>query len=187
MLRKLPNFKSILMSVGALVLVSSIGCTHTDQGVVGGGLIGATIGALAGGPRHAGAGAAIGGLTGAALGGVVGSNEDRKDRKMAAQIESMRQPPLSIPDIIQLTSSGMSDDVIINQIRASGTVYHLTAQDLITLNNGGVREPVIREMQATPTRPVRRVYSAVPVAQPVYVVEPVVPAVGFGVTYVHGR
>jgi hypothetical protein len=67
-------------------------------------------------------------------------------------------------------------------------VYHLTAQDLMNLTNQGVRQPVIREMQATAARCGRHVYHAVPV-QPVYVVEPAppAPAVGFGVTYVRRR
>jgi hypothetical protein len=165
------------------------GCSHTEQGVVGGGLLGAGIGALAGGPRHAGKGAAIGGLAGAGIGALAGASADRAERRADAQAAAMRQPALSVQDVINLTASGMSDDVIVSQIRASGAVYHLTAQDLMTLNNGGVRPPVIREMQSTVHRPVRRVYTAVPVAQPVYVVEPVPPppppvGLGVGVTYI---
>src|SRR5262245_57897865 len=178
------------MTLG-VVCISSIlagGCSHTDQGIVGGGIFGALLGALVGGPRHAAAGAAIGGLAGAATGGVIGASEDRRERKAEAQLAAMRQPPLSQQDVINLTANGVTDDVIINQIRASGAVYHLTAQDLMTLNNNGVRQPVIREMQATASRPCRHVYTAVPV-QPVYVVEPAPPppAVGFGVTYVRRR
>jgi hypothetical protein len=116
---------------------------------------------------------------------VAGASQDRQDRRIAAEVAASRQPPLSIQDVINLTASGMSDDVIINQIRASGAIYHLTADDLMVLNNGGVREAVIRELQATSSRPIRRVFTAVP--QPVYVVEPAPPPpVGFGVgvTYI---
>ena len=95
----------------------------------------------------------------------------------------MRQPPLSHQDIVNLTANGVTDDVIINQIRASGAIYHLSAQDLVNLTNSGVRQPVIREMQATASRPARQSYSA----QPVYVVEPAPQPVGFGVTYVRRR
>lgn len=156
------------------------GCSHTDQGIVGGGLLGGAIGSIVGGRKHSGAGAIIGGVTGAALGGAAGASADRQERReAAAAIAATRQTPLSIPDVIQLTSSGMSDQVIIGQIRSSGAVYHLSAQDLLTLQNSGVREPVIREMQATVGRPVRRVYVAEPVPPP----PPV--GVGVGVTYVH--
>lgn len=172
-----------LLSASALWTAAlSVGCTATEQGVVGGGLMGSVIGAIAGGRRHSAAGAVVGGLAGAAVGGAIGSAKDEKTA--ARQAAAQRQPPLSIPDVIQLTSSGMSDDVIIDQIRRSGAVYHLTAQDLLTLQNSGVREPVIREMQATVHRPVRRIYTA----QPVYVVEPAPPpppvGIGVGVTYV---
>jgi hypothetical protein len=183
---KRRSWRRLLVAGTLSSLLPLGGCSNTDQGIVGGGLIGSAIGALAGGPRHAGAGALIGGLTGAAVGGVAGASADHHERKVAEAAAAMRQPPLSLQDVINLTASGMSDEVIINQIRASGAVYHLTAQDLMALQNGGVREPVIRELQATPYRPVRRVYTAVP-AQPVYVVEPAPPPpVGFGVgvTYV---
>ncbi|MFO0876950.1 MAG: glycine zipper domain-containing protein [Gemmataceae bacterium] len=164
------------------------GCSHTEQGVVGGGAFGALLGALIGGPRHAGAGAAIGAVTGMAAGGAMGASEDRRERREAAAIAAMRQPPLSTEEVIRLTATGVSDDVIVNQIRASGSVYHLSADDLVRLTSSGVREPVIREMQATASRPVRRVYTAVPV-QPVYVVEPPPPPppIGFGVTYIRAR
>ena len=173
-----PGSARRLLFAGALWSSAlAAGCSHTEQGLVGGGLIGSVIGSIAGGRRHSGAGAVVGGLAGAAVGGAVGSAKDRKVEAREAAAHS--QPPLSHQDVISLTASGMSDAVIIDQIRRSGAVYHLTAQDLQTLHNSGVREPVIREMQATVHRPVRRVYTA----QPVIVVEPPPPPppVGIGV------
>jgi hypothetical protein len=187
-MKRMTGMKRWLLA-GGVVSTAALtgGCSHTDQGVVGGGMFGALLGAIVGGPRHAVAGAAIGGAAGAITGGAIGASEDRAERREQAQIAAMRQPPLSIQDVISLTASGVGDDVIVSQIRASGAVYHLSAQDLLTLNNAGVRPGVIREMQATPTRPVRQVYTAVPV-QPVYVVEPPPPPpVGFGVTYIRRR
>ena len=77
--------------------------------------------------------------------------------------------------------------VIIGQIRTSNSVYYPRTEDVLYLQNNGVREPVIREVQATAyrARPARYVYTPAPV----YVVEPAPPppAVGFGVTYVGGR
>ncbi len=182
------RFRRAILILGSLLPLSmASGCSHTDQGVIGGGMFGALLGALVGGPRNAAAGAAIGGLAGATAGGLIGASEDRAERKAAAAEAASRQPPLSLQDIVNLTASGVGDDVIITQIRASGAVYHLSAQDLMMLNNNGVQPSVIREMQATASRPVRQVYTAVPV-QPIYVVEPPPPPpVGVGITYIRRR
>jgi hypothetical protein len=170
------TWRRLLFSGAVWSAALSAGCTATEQGVVGGGLMGSIIGAIAGGRRHSAAGAVVGGIAGAAVGGAIGSAKD--DKRAAQAAAAHQQPPLSLQDVISLTANGMSDDVIIDQIRRSGAVYHLTAQDLLMLQNSGVREPVIRELQATVNRPPRRIYTA----QPVYVVEPVPPPpVGFGV------
>jgi outer membrane lipoprotein SlyB len=175
---------------GTLVSVVLGGCesmNNTDKGVLAGGGLGAVAGALAGGPRHAGAGALAGGVIGAVAGGLTGAAIDHSEKKQAAREAALRTPPLSLEDVVKLTSSGASDEVIINQIRSTGSVYQLAAEHIIWLQNNGVREPVIREMQATAARPPRVVYTA----QPVYVVQPAPPpppvGVGLGVTWVGGR
>jgi hypothetical protein len=167
--------------------------SNTDKGVLAGGALGATAGALVGGTRHAtGPGAIIGGALGAVAGGLTGHAIDKSEQKQQAQLaaaEAARRPMLSYQELVQLTQSGASDDVIINQIRVSGSLYYPTANDILYLQNNGVREPVIREVQATAYRQPRAVYTAAPAVQPVYVVQPAPPppAVGFGVTYVGGR
>jgi hypothetical protein len=190
-----PGWKGCLLLGGALATVAlgGGGCqsmSNTDKGVLAGGALGAGAGALAGGPRHAGPGALIGGAIGAVAGGLTGAAVDNSERKQQARLaaaEAARYPPLSYQQIVQLTQSGTSDDVIINQIRSTGSVYRPTADDILYLQNSGVREPVIREVQASAYRapPARYVYTPAPV----YVVEPAPPppAVGFGVTYVGGR
>jgi hypothetical protein len=167
--------------------------SNTDGGILAGGGLGAAAGALVGGQRgHAGTGALVGGALGAVAGGITGSAIDRSERRatQAAQAAAVaQQPPLAVADVIRLTQSGLSDDVIINQIRTTGSRYNLSADDLTALYSAGVREAVIREMQATASRPVRYV-QPVAVAQPVvvYPVEPPPPVgVGFGVTYVRRR
>lgn len=172
-------------------VLAGSGCqsmTNTDRGLLTGGALGAiggaAIGSLAGRPA---AGAAIGAGIGAVAGGANGAAIDRSERKMQAQAQAVAaQQQLGLRDVVDLTASGSSDDVIITQIRQSGTVFRLTAQDIVWLQNQGVREAVIREMQASAYRPVRHVYTAVPVA-PVYVVQPVPPpppvGVGVGLTF----
>jgi hypothetical protein len=156
--------------------------SNTDKGVLAGGGLGAAAGALAGGPRHAGVGALAGGVIGAVAGGLTGAAIDNSEKKAAAREAALRNPPLSLEDVVRLTQSGASDEVIINQIRNTGSVYYLGADHLVWLQNNGVREPVITEMQATARRP-RAVYVPAPVVQPVYVVEPAPPppVVGIGI------
>ena len=199
--RKGTKMKSVTRKgslwMGVVVLVTaelSCGCqSSTGTGALAGGALGAGIGALAGGRRNAGVGALAGGLIGAGTGAIVGNAADRADKQQAqaqaaAVAAAQANPPLSLQDVVTLTANGSSDEVIINQIRTSGSVYQLTAQDIVYLQNNGVRQPIITEMQATAYRPVRRVYTAVPATQPVYVYPAAPPPpVGFGVTYVGGR
>ncbi len=54
--------------------------------------------------------------------------------------------PLELSDIKALAAAGVSDDVIISQIRNSHTVYHLSTADILDLKNAGVSERVIDSM-----------------------------------------
>ena len=179
-----------LMFLAAVLPVFGAGCqsmSNTDKGVLAGAGLGSAAGTLVGGSRgHAGAGALIGGALGAVAGGLTGSAIDRSERKQAqAAAVAAQQRALALQDVADLTANGSSDAVIINQIRTSGSVYHLSAQDVIWLQNSGVREPVIREMQATAYRAPRLVYAPAP---PVYVYPPPPPPVGVGVGFsFHGR
>jgi hypothetical protein len=159
--------------------------------MLAGGGIGAITGAMVGGlVGRPGAGAALGAGVGAMTGGAVGSGIEESERRQSARLAAAAAaqpaaPPLSLSDVVQLTRSGSSDVVIINQIRSSGSIYHLSANDIMYLQNEGVREPVVREMQQTAYRAPRRV-----IVEPATVVEPVyvapAPAV-VGVSYGWGR
>jgi hypothetical protein len=59
--------------------------------------------------------------------------------------------PLGTADVKMLAKSGISDEVIISQIRNSRTVYHLTAADILDLKAAGVNESVIDFMINTPS------------------------------------
>jgi hypothetical protein len=76
------------------------------------------------------------------------------------------QAQTSIRDLVGLQAAGFSDDLLIATFRSDGTVYYLTADDLIYLRQQGISERVLLAMLATrdnamPARP------AVPVAPPV--------------------
>jgi hypothetical protein len=54
---------------------------------------------------------------------------------------------MGIADVIQWTKDGRSDDVIINQIRTTGSTYQLSSEDVRLLSANGVSDRVIMEMQ----------------------------------------
>jgi hypothetical protein len=161
------------------------GATNTDRGLLTGGALGAAAGALVGGlTRHPVAGALVGGTLGAAAGGLTGAAVDNAQYKAKVQAATAAAAArqVSLQDIVQMTASGLSDQVIINQIRSTGSVYSLTSHDVVWLQNQGVREPVITEMQATATRP-RVMYTTAPAVAPavLYVEPPPPPPVGVGI------
>jgi hypothetical protein len=59
--------------------------------------------------------------------------------------------PLGVADVKMLAKSGISDEVIISQIRNSRTVYRLSAADIMDLKDSGVSEKVIDFMINTPS------------------------------------
>src|SRR5262245_10887271 len=159
--------EAVLGGALASVLLAT-GCqTATGTGAAAGGAIGAGVGALAGRcPGAALAGGAIGAGVGALSGAAVDASRERKAERAAAADAAMRQP--TPQDVVSLTQSGVPDAQIINQILTSGAVYRLTPNDLTWLNQSGVHQPVITEMQETALRGGRRVYVPQPaVYQPV--------------------
>jgi hypothetical protein len=59
--------------------------------------------------------------------------------------------PLGLADVKMLAKSGLSDEVIISQIRASHTVYHLSAAEILDLKDNSVSEKIIDFMINTPS------------------------------------
>ena len=59
--------------------------------------------------------------------------------------------PMSLADIKMLAKAGISDEVILSQIRNSHTVYRLSAAEILDLKDAGVGEKVIDFMINTPT------------------------------------
>jgi hypothetical protein len=170
--------------------------THTDKGVLGGGAIGGATGALIGSTTgKTGAGAVIGAALGGLTGGLIGNEMDTSEAKTNAQIAqaSATAPargPVGLPEIAQMTHSGLSDSVIIGQIRATRSVYVLTPQDLEWLKSQNVSDAVVLEMQATATRvaPAPRVYARPYYGPDVVYVDPYYPPpVGVGFSYTRFR
>jgi hypothetical protein len=182
------TWRNWLLGLAAPALLGA-GCqTAAGTGALAGGALGTGIGALAGG-KHSGTAALAGGLIGAAAGGLTGAvvdaNNAKKEEKAAAADTALRAP--TVYDVVKMTQSGVPDGEIINQIRSTRVVYKLTPEEIIYLNQQGVHQAVITEMQTTGTR---RVYAAPP---PVYAREVIVvdqpppPPVGIGVGFRYGR
>jgi hypothetical protein len=177
----MPSKSKLLLL--ALALLS--GCqngqlNNTGEGALIGGSGGAAIGALADRKRP-GEGALIGAGLGAATGALVGHSVDEKEKREAAAKAAAAQAALTPEDIARMTREGISDSVIINQIRSSGTRYNLNADWIIWLQQNGVSQSVITEMQNTSRRPYyRRAYAEY--GEPVYMVPgPPTPSVGIAV------
>lgn len=80
---------------------------------------------------------------------------ERYDRRWIE--ESYATPPqptapmLSNQDIIQLTTSGMSEEVIVQSIRTTPAQFDVGPMGLMTLKQSGVSDLVIQEMQRKST------------------------------------
>jgi hypothetical protein len=116
-----------------------------------GGLTGAAIGAHEG---KAPEGALIGALTGMAAGSAVGGaldnqvERDRMDIQQAAY--EATQNAISFEQVIQMTRSGLSDDVVASQIYNQGVVRKPNFGDLMMLKNNGVSDATIHALQNAP-------------------------------------
>jgi hypothetical protein len=81
----------------------------------------------------------------------------------AEQLEKLRQidpaacqrvqanQPLNVRDVEAMARAGFSAEIIIDQVRNSRTVYHLSANDILDLKKAGVTDQVVDFMLSTPS------------------------------------
>ena len=156
--------------VTSWILIGSIGfaaagCeTKAQSGALIGAGTGAGIGAIIGNQSHGhtAGGALIGAGVGAIGGALVGNELDKQDRAKEREREYAESDyrhtegysggTVTQRDVIKWTSRGTRDDVIIDRIDRSGTVFHLSRDDEQNLRDAGVSEMVIQEMRATARR-----------------------------------
>lgn len=133
---------------------------RTGSGALIGGASGAIIGASID-RRNPGAGALIGGAAGALTGGLIGNSADQRERARTRPV-TVVQPyapqaagpavnPTSIEDIKNMSRAGVGDEVIINQLATTRSVYQLNADAIVDLNRSGVSAKVINYMISTPS------------------------------------
>lgn len=126
------------------------------EGTFKGGAFGAFAGALLGSRGNRGEAALIGAGIGALTGRVLGAQQDAADRQraatgfnLAAQANTRAQQlAVTNADLIQLTSAGLSEDVIIGAIRNRGGRFDLSPQGLIALKQAGVSDRVVAAAQS---------------------------------------
>lgn len=165
----------------ALILLACDGCRSpyfADKGAALGGVAGGLAGAAMGdhsGQAAGGAivGATVGALTGAAIGDSMDAEVERRQAAVAHQ--QRMATAVSVTDVTAMSVSGLTDDVIVNHIRANGVRASLTPSEIIELHEHGVSENVINVMQQ---EAVRQSASPVVVGSPPVIIEEsyVVPA-----------
>src|SRR5205085_8894985 len=103
----------------------------------------------------------------------------------AAQV-SARQ--MTIGDVVYMVQQHVPDELIIQQIRSTGSNFNLTANDVVTLKQNGASDAVVNEMQVRHYVPLYAqpvVVSPAPMVYHEYIYEPR-PVVGVGFGYYHG-
>lgn len=161
--------KRLVVSLLSLGVLSAgiIGCeSKAGTGALIGGAAGAGIGAIIGHNSHGrtAEGALIGGAVGAIGGGLIGNEMDKQDKKdekrereryerenRDTRYES-RVQSVTKEDVIRWHDRGDRDEVIMDRVDRSGTVFHLSSRDENQLRDAGVSEEVIRSMKDTARR-----------------------------------
>jgi len=162
----LPSVLPVLASllVANTLPLSASAQINTRRGATVGGIAGAVAGAAIGDHHgETGAGAAIGGIVGAFAGGLLGNAEDKQHflrRQQQSQLRQQQQvdyqrTAVSTADVVAMTQSGLSENVIINQIRQRGVQVRPQVADIIALHQQGVGETVITAMQQAQHQPIQ--------------------------------
>ncbi len=110
--------------------------------------------------RNPGAGALIGAAAGLIAGGLIGHSADQQQERARPRTVTVVQPapqvatpavnPTSIEDIKSMSKAGVSDEVIINQMTTTRSVYQLNADAIVDLNRAGVSAKVVNHMINSP-------------------------------------
>jgi len=151
---------SLFIAVCSCLLTGCVQPNGSPDNTANGALIGGASGAAFGAAiahRNPAAGALIGGAAGLVTGTLIGHSMDEQN-----QVGRMPPPPtpatpipqgqpLSLADIKAMKNAKVSDDIIINQINNTHSVYNLDANAIIDLKNSGVSEKVIAYMMNTST------------------------------------
>lgn len=166
------TWKKLKLGIATAGLVAVTGCSNLpgnagQQGAVIGGASGAAVGAAV--TKNRALGAVIGGAVGAAGGYVVGSNKDKilgKDGQTASDAERRSQESpvtveqarsgstadvnsdgfVTLDEVVALKQTGLSDDQLVEKLRATNHQFNLTEEQKQYLADRGVSRNVIDRM-----------------------------------------
>jgi Glycine zipper len=143
-------------AITRVVLVLSVGLftngcvprNHTEHGA----MVGSTLGALAGGvighqSGNTVDGAALGAVAGGLTGAIMGNADDERDMALAQASQAKAENAVTNYDLINMTQSGVSDEVIVNTVRTRGGRIDLGPNAIIDLKNHGVSDAVVLGIQ----------------------------------------
>ena len=187
----------LLLTLGLSVVTT--GCRNlnrTQNGALVGGGLGSLVGAVIGHQTgHTAGGAAIGALAGGLAGGLIGNAEDsREQRDAAIARENSRLADaraLTNHDLVKMSQSGISDDLIISSVRTRGGRFDLGPDAIIGLKVQGVSDTVILAVQKSgntapvTTTVVHGAHAVIP--SEVIIVHPALPPPRIRIGVYHGR
>lgn len=163
------NWKNLEKGVIAVLVTGMVGCSSlpgsdAQQGAVIGGASGAAVGAAVSKENRA-LGAVIGGAVGAAGGYVIGKNADkmtgndsdeetasRKAEEAPVTATQAKTSPsadvnsdgfVTLDEVVALKDANLTDDQIIERLRATKQVFELTTEQRRYLADKGVSQNVI--------------------------------------------
>ncbi len=83
----------------------------------------------------------------------------------AAATAAPEKLPYGVADVLKLSRAQISEDIIVNYVQNSGTIYNLSSQDIVYLHEQGVSDRVVSAM-LTQSRRTSDAASATVAAQP---------------------
>jgi hypothetical protein len=76
-----------------------------------------------------------------------------RERRQTVERDTLQPPPMTVDDVIALAQDSVGDGVILEQIKATHSVFQLTNNDIRDLKKSGVSERVISAMIQTRGQP----------------------------------
>ena len=139
----------------ALIVPFVCGCSansYADRATAVGGITGAVAGTMIGADSgNAGTGAVIGTMAGMAAGNMIGQDIDEAEARSheyySKAYAEAQMNAVTLDEVIQMTESGVSDEIIIAKIEQDGPSQRLSTDDIIELTKRGISSAVIKVYQ----------------------------------------
>lgn len=182
---RMHGLKLLLLSLILFGATSTTGFAQRrarDSATVGG-VAGAIIGGIIGHQNdEVPEGALIGGAVGAIAGGLLGNAQEQElqrqryyqqqayyqqQQQYYAQQQAVVRQGVSMADVVNMSRSGLSEHLIVNELQSKGIQQRPAVSDIIALHKQGVSENIITAMQQAPLASSRIARATTPSVQPV--------------------